>query len=80
VAAGLVLAWARALSEFGATITFAGNFPGTTQTLSLAVMSALESDLPTAVAISALSLLLAAGALLLVRAIGRGAALPGFGP
>ena len=40
--AGIVLAWARALGEFGATITFAGNFPGVTQTLPLAVYSALE--------------------------------------
>ena len=43
-AAGAVLAWARALGEFGATVTFAGNFPGTTQTLPLAVYLALESN------------------------------------
>lgn len=61
---GVVLAWARALSEFGATMMFAGNFPGRTQTLTLAVMSALESDLETAVAVSVLSLLLAVLALL----------------
>ena len=42
--AGTVLAWARALREFGATITFAGNLPGTTQTAPLAVYRALESD------------------------------------
>lgn len=42
--AGAVLAWARALGEFGATITFAGNFPGTTQTMPLATYLALESD------------------------------------
>jgi len=42
--AGAVLAWARALGEFGATVTFAGNFPGTTQTLPLAVYLALESN------------------------------------
>ena len=42
--AGAVLAWARALGEFGATITFAGNFPGTTQTMPLATYVALESD------------------------------------
>jgi molybdate transport system permease protein len=41
--AGAVLCWARALGEFGATITFAGNFPGRTQTLPLAVYTALES-------------------------------------
>ena len=42
--AGAVLAWARALGEFGATITFAGNFPGTTQTMPLATYLALETD------------------------------------
>ncbi|MGB5756097.1 MAG: ABC transporter permease [Acidimicrobiales bacterium] len=50
--AGMVLAWARALGEFGATITFAGNLPGRTQTLPLAVFVALESDRDTAIAIS----------------------------
>jgi molybdate transport system permease protein len=42
--AGAVLAWARALGEFGATITFAGNFPGRTQTMPLATYLALETD------------------------------------
>lgn len=42
--AGSVLAWARALGEFGATITFAGNFPGTTQTVPLATYLSLETD------------------------------------
>jgi len=69
--AGTLLAWARALSEFGATITFAGNFPGRTQTLTLAVMSALESDLQTAVTISALSLTLGVVALLAARLLAR---------
>ena len=50
--AGIVLAWARALGEFGATITFAGNLGGRTQTMPLAVFVALESDRPTAIAIS----------------------------
>lgn len=44
LAAGAVLCWARALGEFGATITFAGNFPGVTQTMPLAVYLLLESD------------------------------------
>jgi molybdate transport system permease protein len=44
IAAGAVLAWARALGEFGATITFAGNFRGETQTMPLAVFEALQSD------------------------------------
>lgn len=52
--AGLVLTWARALGEFGATITFAGNLQGRTQTLPLAVFVALESDRDTAIAISLL--------------------------
>ncbi|MFI9644866.1 ABC transporter permease [Streptomyces sp. NPDC052040] len=52
VAAGSVLAWARALGEFGATITFAGNFPGRTQTMPLAVYLALQSDPAAAIALS----------------------------
>jgi len=43
LAAGAALTWARALGEFGATITFAGNFPGVTQTMPLAVYLDLES-------------------------------------
>ena len=50
--AGIVLAWARALGEFGATVTFAGNLQGRTQTLPLAVFVALESNRDAAVAIS----------------------------
>ena len=51
--AGAVLCWARALGEFGATITFAGNFPGTTQTMPLAVYLSLESSHPqTAIVLS----------------------------
>ena len=52
VAAGAVLCWARALGEFGATITFAGNFPGTTQTMPVAVYLALETDLEAAIVLS----------------------------
>ncbi len=50
--AGLALAWARALGEFGATITFAGNLPGRTRTLPLATFQALESDPEAAIALS----------------------------
>jgi molybdate transport system permease protein len=52
VIAGAVLSWARALGEFGATITFAGNIVGKTQTLPLAVYLALEGDPNLAVALS----------------------------
>jgi molybdate transport system permease protein len=54
IAAGLVLAWARALGEFGATITFAGNLPGRTQTLPLAVFEQLQTDPGGAIALSLL--------------------------
>jgi molybdate transport system permease protein len=52
IVAGAVLCWARALGEFGATITFAGNFPGRTQTMPLAVYLALETDLNAAIVLS----------------------------
>jgi molybdate transport system permease protein len=52
IAAGAVLCWARALGEFGATITFAGNFPGRTQTMPLAVYLALEQDIEAAIVLS----------------------------
>ncbi|AZS88518.1 molybdate ABC transporter permease subunit [Streptomyces griseoviridis] len=52
VAAGAVLAWARALGEFGATITFAGNFPGRTQTMPLSVYLAMQSNPEAAIALS----------------------------
>lgn len=52
IVAGAVLTWARALGEFGATITFAGNFPGTTRTLPIATYLALESDIDDALLIS----------------------------
>ncbi len=57
--AGSVLCWARALGEFGATITFAGNYPGTTQTMPLAVYNALEVDPEAAIALSLVLLLVA---------------------
>ena len=50
--AGALLCWARALGEFGATITFAGNFPGRTQTMPLAVYLALESNPDAAIVLS----------------------------
>jgi len=55
--AALALAWARALGEFGATITFAGNLPGVTQTMPIAVYIEGQDDLDAAVAISLILLL-----------------------
>jgi molybdate transport system permease protein len=51
---GVILCLARAVSEFVATLMFAGNFAGRTQTMSLAVMSALETDLSAALALAVL--------------------------
>lgn len=65
--AGLAMSWARALGEFGATLMFAGNMPGTTQTLPLAIYSALELDMRAAQAISVLLVVAALAVLLLVR-------------
>lgn len=65
--AGAVLCWARALGEFGATITFAGNYPGTTQTMPLVVYNALQTDPEPAIALSLVLLLAAAAVLVLLR-------------
>ena len=67
VVAGAVLAWARALGEFGATITFAGNIEGRTQTLPLAVYLLLESHAETAIALSLVLLTLSLAVIVLLR-------------
>jgi len=65
--AGLVLAWARSLGEFGATITFAGNYPGTTRTMPLDVYTALQADRDTAVALSLVLLVVCVAVLVGLR-------------
>ncbi|MCC3767444.1 ABC transporter permease [Streptomyces sp. UNOC14_S4] len=65
--AGAALSWARALGEFGATITFAGNLPGTTQTLPLQVYLLLQDDPEGATAVSLLLLAIATTILLALR-------------
>jgi molybdate transport system permease protein len=67
VVAGAVLSWARALGEFGATITFAGNFPGRTTTMPLAVYLALETDPGAAIVLSIVLLLLSVTVLVSLR-------------
>ncbi len=67
VGAGAVLCWARALGEFGATITFAGNFPGRTQTMPLAVYLALETDPQAAIVLSVLLLAVSVVVLTVLR-------------
>ena len=77
--AGAVLAWARALGEFGATITFAGNFPGRTQTMPLAIYIANEIDPEQAVMLSLVLIAVSFGVLVALRdryLTGGGAAVP----
>lgn len=64
---GAVMAWARALGEFGATIMFAGNLIGRTQTMPLAIYIAMESDLTAALVLSALLVIVSFSVLFLVR-------------
>lgn len=66
---GAALSWGRALGEFGATLMFAGNLPGKTQTMPLAIYSAMGSDMRIAVALSALLITVAFFLLLSVKAI-----------
>jgi molybdate transport system permease protein len=65
--AGAVLCWARALGEFGATITFAGSFPGQTETMPIAVYFALEDDPDAAIALSLVMLLVSVVVLVSLR-------------
>jgi molybdate transport system permease protein len=68
---GIVLCLARAVSEFGATLMFAGNFTGRTQTMSLAIMAALESDLSAALALAVLLVVMAAAVLVASRLLAQ---------
>jgi molybdate transport system permease protein len=68
LAGGAALCWARALGEFGATLMFAGNLSGRTQTLPLAIYTALESDLQTAQSLSVVLVVVAFALLVAMRA------------
>ncbi len=68
---GIALAWARALGEFGATILFAGNLTGVTQTMPLAIYLGLERDLSLAITLALILLCLAGLALLVARLLER---------
>jgi molybdate transport system permease protein len=67
IAAGAVLAWARALGEFGATLTFAGSFPGVTRTLPLAIYSALDVERTQALALSLVLVIVSVAVLVALR-------------
>ncbi len=66
---GLLMTWARALGEFGATIMFAGNFQGQTQTMPLAIYIGLESNLDSALALSVILIVVSFGILAAVRLV-----------
>ncbi|MEU5438955.1 ABC transporter permease [Streptomyces sp. NPDC020719] len=74
LAAGAALTWARALGEFGATITFAGNLPGTTQTLPLQVYLLLQDSPEAATSVSLLLLAIAMAVLIALRGSWTGGA------
>ena len=65
------MTWSRALGEFGATILFAGNFAGRTQTMPLAIYSALQSDLNVALTLAAIMLGTSFALLALLRVVTR---------
>ncbi|UMG91424.1 ABC transporter permease [Nocardioides sp. TF02-7] len=67
LAAAMVLAWARSLGEFGATITFNGNYPGTTQTMPTLIYVERQADGDAALALSLLMLLVSVGVLVALR-------------
>jgi molybdate transport system permease protein len=70
VFAGLVMCWARSLGEFGATLMFAGNLPGVTQTMPLAIYIALSSDLQAAIVLSVIMILFSFMLLAVVKSLG----------
>ncbi len=67
IVAGMVLGWARSLGEFGATITFNGNYPGTTQTMPTLIYVARQADAETAQALSLVMLAISIGVLVALR-------------
>lgn len=67
--AGALLAWARCLGEFGATIVFAGNFQGVTQTMPLAIFGALQDNMDVAIALSLILLLVSFALVLLLKLV-----------
>ncbi len=69
ILSGLVLTWARAIGEFGATILFAGNLPGRTQTMPIAIYIGFETSLETALTLSAILVLISFGILILLKGI-----------
>jgi molybdate transport system permease protein len=69
VLTGLIMSWARALGEFGATILFAGNFPGRTQTMPIAIYLGFERDLGSALTLSVILVVISAVSLLVIKVL-----------
>ncbi len=80
ILAGLIIGWARALGEFGATLMFAGNLRGRTQTMPLLVYSALERNIDLAIWTGLVLLILALVALVIGRWLAKGVSLPAEWP
>ena len=79
LASGTALAWGRALGEFGATLMFAGSFPGVTQTAPLAIFARFGTDFTSALALSAVLIAVAGAILLSVKLISGSRGLEGRG-
>jgi molybdate transport system permease protein len=69
IVSGAVMTWARALGEFGATIIFAGNLPGKTQTMPLAIYLGFETDINIALVLSVILILISFLSIILVKGI-----------
>ncbi len=69
ILSGAVMTWARALGEFGATIIFAGNFPGRTQTMPLAIYLGFETDINIALVLSVILILVSFLSMILVKGV-----------
>ncbi|PKO13241.1 MAG: molybdate ABC transporter permease subunit [Chloroflexi bacterium HGW-Chloroflexi-10] len=69
IVSGAVMTWARALGEFGATIIFAGNFPGRTQTMPLAIYLGFETNLDIALALSIVLIVISFLSMLVVKGV-----------
>ena len=80
IASGIALAWGRALGEFGATLMFAGSFPGITQTVPLAIFARFSDDFTAALALSGVLVIVSAALLLSVKVLGRSPILGGGAP
>lgn len=68
---GVIMSWARALGEFGATILFAGNFAGRTQTMPLAIYTAMQTDVDVALVLASIMLVTTFALLLVLRLVAR---------